>query len=154
MQIRNNYDIVWCRGGDNAAIMDGRAAPGSAPEVGTGIFNGDLGRILRIDKENELLWIDFDEKLAWYGFEQLGELDHAFAVTVHKSQGSEYRAVVLVAGRAPARLLSRDLLYTAVTRAKKLLIIVGDTAVVQAMIDNGRKTRRYSGLRARLAGEV
>lgn len=154
MQIRNNYDIVWCRGGDTAAIMDGKAAPGSAPETGAGIFNGDLGTVLRIDAENELIWIDFDEKLAWYGFEQLGELDHAFAITVHKSQGSEYRAVVLAAGRAPARLLSRDLLYTAVTRARELLVITGDAAVVQAMIDNGRKTRRYSGLRARLAGEV
>ena len=154
MQIRNNYDIVWCRGGNAQAIMDGKATPGSAPEMGTGIFNGDLGRILRIDTENELLWIDFDEKLAWYGFEQLGELDHAFAVTVHKSQGSEYRAVVLVAGRAPTRLLSRDLLYTAVTRARELLIIVGEDAVLRAMVENGRKTRRYSGLRARLAGEV
>ena len=134
--------------------MDGRAAPGSAPEVGAGIFNGDMGRILRIDPDNELLWIDFDDKLAWYGFEQLGELDHAFAVTVHKSQGSEYRAVVLAAGRAPARLLSRDVLYTAVTRARELLVVVGDAGVIQAMIDNGRKTRRYSGLRARLAGEV
>lgn len=101
MQIRNNYDIVWCKGGDTAAIMAGEMAPGSAPETGTGIFNGDLGTILRIDTENELIWIDFDEKLAWYGFEQLGELDHAFAVTVHKAQGSEYRAVVLAAGRAP-----------------------------------------------------
>ena len=154
MQIRNNYDIVWCKGGDTEAIMAGEMAPGSAPEVGTGIFNGDLGTVLRIDTENELLWIDFDEKLAWYAFEQLGELDHAFAVTVHKAQGSEYRAVVLAAGRAPARLLSRDLLYTAVTRARELLVIVGETAIVQAMIENGRKTRRYSGLRARLAGEV
>ena len=154
MQIRNNYDIVWCKGGDTAAIIAGETAPGSAPETGTGIFNGDLGTILRIDTENELIWIDFDEKLAWYGFEQLGELDHAFAVTVHKAQGSEYRAVVLAAGRAPARLLSRDLLYTAVTRARELLVVVGETAIVQAMIETGRKTRRYSGLRARLAGEV
>lgn len=154
MQIRNNYDIVWCKGGNYADIMDGRTAPGSAPEVGSGIFNGDLGRILRIDTENELIWIDFDDKLTWYGFDQLMELEHAFAVTVHKSQGSEYRAVVLAAGRAPARLLSRDLLYTAVTRARELLVIVGDGAIVEAMIQNGRKTRRYSGLRARLAGEV
>ncbi|MBR4579076.1 MAG: AAA family ATPase [Oscillospiraceae bacterium] len=151
MQIRNNYDIVWCRGGDREAIMDGKAAPGSAPEVGSGIFNGDLGIIARIDSDNELLWIDFDDRLAWYGFEQLNELDHAFAVTVHKSQGSEYRAVILSAGRAPARLLSRDLLYTAVTRARELLLVVGETAVFQAMVDNGRKTRRYSGLRWRLA---
>ena len=154
MQIRNNYDIVWCRGGDVQAIMDGRTSPGAAPEAGAGIFNGDLGTILRIDPENELIWIDFDEKLSWYGFDQLNELEHAFAVTVHKSQGSEYRAVVLCAGRAPARLLSRDVLYTAVTRARELLVIVGDPAVIQTMIDNGRKTRRYSGLRARLAGEV
>lgn len=154
MQIRNNYDIVWCKGGDFRAIMDGDVSPGSSPEVGAGIFNGDLGRILRIDTDNELVWIDFDDKLSWYGFDQLGELEHAFAVTVHKSQGSEYRAVVLCAGRAPARLLSRDVLYTAVTRARELLVIVGDEAIVQAMIENGRKTRRYSGLRARLAGEV
>ena len=154
MQIRNNYDIVWCRGGDTAAIIDGRTAPGTARETGTGIFNGDLGTILRIDPDNELIWIDFDEKLTWYGFDQLSELEHAFAVTVHKSQGSEYRAVVLSAGRASSRLLSRDLLYTAVTRARELLVIVGEAAVIQAMIDNGRKTRRYSGLRARLAGEV
>ena len=131
--------------------MDGKAAPGSAPEVGSGIFNGDLGIIARIDSDNELLWIDCDDRLAWYGFEQLNELDHAFAVTVHKSQGSEYRAVILSAGRAPARLLSRDLLYTAVTRARELLLVVGETAVFQAMVDNGRKTRRYSGLRWRLA---
>lgn len=100
-----------------------------------------MGYIRRIDPENELVWIDFDEKLAAYGFEQLGELDHAFAMTVHKSQGSEYRAVVLAAGRAPARLLSRDLLYTAVTRAREMLVVVGDPSVVDAMIDNGRKTR-------------
>lgn len=154
MQIRNNYDIVWCRGGNMNAIMDGRSAPGAAPESGSGIFNGDMGRILRIDLENELIWIDFDEKLAWYGFDQINELEHAFAVTVHKSQGSEYRAVVLSAGRTSSRLLSRDLLYTAVTRARELLVIVGDAAVVRAMVENGRKTRRYSGLRARLAGEV
>ena len=154
MQIRNNYDIVWVRGGDREAILSGKSAPGSASEAGTGIFNGDLGTILRIDPDSELIWIDFDDKLTWYGFEQLSELEHAFAVTVHKSQGSEYRAVVLAAGRASARLLSRDLLYTAVTRARELLVIVGDAAVVQAMIDNGRKTRRYSGLRARLAGEA
>ena len=154
MQIRNNYDIVWCRGGDVFAIMDGKTSPGAAPETGTGIFNGDLGRILRLDTENELIWIDFDDRLTWYGFDQLGELEHAFAITVHKSQGSEYRAVVLAAGRTPTRLVSRDLLYTAVTRARELLVVVGDEIVVQAMIDNGRKTRRYSGLRARLAGEA
>lgn len=151
MQIRNNYDILWTKGGRTAGDGAGSAAP---EEAGSGIFNGDVGYIRRIDPESETVWIDFDEKLAAYGFEQLGELDHAFAMTVHKSQGSEYRAVVLAAGRAPARLLSRDLLYTAVTRAREMLVVVGDPAVVDAMIDNGRKTRRYTGLRARLTGEV
>ena len=155
MQIRNNYDIVWCKGGDTAAIIAGETAPGSAPETGTGIFNGDLGTILRIDTENELIWIDFDEKLAWYGFEQLGELDHAFAVTVHKAQGQRVPRRCSGSGTSPGTaFLSRDLLYTAVTRARELLVVVGETAIVQAMIENGRKTRRYSGLRARLAGEV
>ena len=154
MQIRNNYDIVWCKGGDVPAILRGEMSPGAAPETGNGIFNGDLGVILSIDTDNELIWILFDDKLTWYGYDQLMELDLAYAVTVHKSQGSEYKAVILAAGRAPARLLSRDLLYTAVTRAKSMLVVVGDSAVVQAMVDNGRKTRRYSGLRARLAQEL
>ena len=154
MQIRNNYDIVWCKGGNTAEILAGNLSPGSAKETGTGIFNGDLGRIVKIDPVNELLWIDYDDKLTWYGYDQLAELEHAYAVTVHKSQGSEYRAVILAAGRAPARLLSRDLLYTAVTRARELLILVGDDNVVRYMVENGRKTKRYSGLRARLAGEV
>ena len=103
-----------------------------------------------MDSDNEILWIDFDGKLTAYAFEQLCELELAYAVTVHKSQGSEYPAVVLAAGRAPARLLSRDLLYTAVTRARRLLVTVGDQTIVHAMIENGR----YSGLRARLAGEA
>ena len=138
MQIRNDYDILWTRG----------------QESGTGMFNGDVGVIRQVDTENEILWVDFDEKLAPYGFEQLGELELAYAVTVHKSQGSEYPAVVLALGRSPQRLVSRDLIYTAVTRARRLLVIVGDQAVAESMIDNARKTRRYSGLRARLAGEV
>ncbi len=138
MQVRNNYDIEWTKG----------------TETGSGVFNGDVGRILSVDTENEQLMIDFDEKLTPYGFEQLGDLELAYAVTVHKSQGSEYPAVVLALGRAPARLLSRDLLYTAVTRARRLLVAVGDGAIVEAMVENGRRTRRYSGLRARLAGEA
>ena len=138
MQIRNNYDILWTR----------------RNESGSGIFNGDVGRVVGLDKENELLYIDFDEKLAAYAYEQLGELELAYAVTIHKSQGSEYPAVVLAAGRTPRQLVSRDLLYTAVTRARDLLITVGDAQIVDAMIDNGRKRVRYSGLRARLAGEL
>ena len=125
-------------------------APGSAPETGTGIFNGDLGTILRIDTENELIWIDFDEKLAWYGFEQLGELDHAFAVTVHKAQGSEYRGVVFVGAPCAPSLMVRGVLYTAITRARELLVIVGDDSAVNKMAENDRRSRRYSGLKWRL----
>lgn len=139
MQIRNDYEILWTR---------------NETESGSGIFNGDVGTILSVDNEHELLWIDFDDKRTPYGFEQLGELELAYAVTVHKAQGSEYPAVVLALGKTPSRLCSRDLLYTAVTRARKLLIIVGDREIAGNMVDNGRKTRRYSGLRARLAGDI
>ena len=140
MRSRNDYDIVLKN-------PDGTTA-------GTGVYNGDVGQITAIDPQTETLAVCYDGKTATYGFEMLNELEHARVMTVPKSQGSEYRAVVLAAGRAPARLLSRDLLYTAVTRARELPVVVGETAIVQAMIENGRKTRRYSGLRTRLAGEV
>jgi exodeoxyribonuclease V alpha subunit len=140
MQIRNNYDIIW------------RRADGSA--AGAGIFNGDIGSILAIDPNEEQLLVDFDGRCAAYTFDMLSELEHAYAMTVHKSQGSEYRAVILSACRAPQMLLSRGVLYTAVTRARELFIAVGDDDAVNYMIDNHRQTRRYSGLRARLAGEV
>ena len=94
-----------------------------------------------------------DGKTATYGFEMLNELEHAWVMTVHKSQGSEYRAVVLCIGKAGPMLLTRSVLYTAITRAKSLLIIVGDEGAAYHMIDNQTQTRRYSGLRARLCGE-
>lgn len=140
MQIRNNYDILWQR-------VD-------TAEVGAGIFNGDIGFITEINLQSEDIKIDFDGKLTSYGFDMLMELEHAYAMTVHKSQGSEYRAVILSACRSTPMLLSRGVLYTAATRARELLIIVGDDRVVHYMIDNHRQTRRYSGLRARLAGEI
>ncbi len=137
MQIRNNYDIIW--------------VASSGASSGTGIFNGDVGYILSIDYNKEMLIVDFDGRLASYGFDMLGELEHAWAMTVHKSQGSEYRAVVLCLCEGPQQLLHRGVLYTAVTRARELLIVVGDDRVVDQMIDNHKQTRRYSGLRARLA---
>ena len=140
MQIRNNYDIIW-RKADNTA-------------AGAGIFNGDIGFIISIDLNEEYLAVDFDGRIAMYSFEMLSELELAYAMTVHKSQGSEYRAVVFSACRASQMLLSRGVLYTGVTRARELLIAVGDDEAVHFMIDNHRQTRRYSGLRARLAGEV
>ncbi len=139
MQIRNNYDIIWVTA-DNAS-------------TGTGIYNGDIGYVLSVDHPNERLIVDFDGHLVAYDFDMLSELEHAWAMTVHKSQGSEYRAVILCISGAPSQLQYRGLLYTAVTRARELLIAVGDEAAVHHMIDNHKQARRYSGLRARLAGE-
>lgn len=139
MQIRNNYDIVWTDPAQGAA--------------GTGVFNGDIGYITAIDPAQELLTVDYDGRLASYGFDQLNELEHAWAMTVHKSQGSEYRAVILCLCAVPKQLAYRGILYTAVTRARELLIAVGARETLDQMIDNHRQTRRYSGLRARLAGD-
>ncbi len=147
MQIKNNYDIIWqTRAGEGE-----KAAP---EDMGIGVYNGDIGYIERISEDDGVLYVNFDGRLALYGFEMLGELEHAWAVTVHKAQGSEYRAVVLSVGQSAPQLMYRGVLYTAVTRARELLIIVGDEAAVFRMTDDYRQTRRYSGLRARLCGEV
>ena len=136
MQIRNNYDILWHNENNTAA--------------GMGIYNGDIGQILQIDPDGESLTVDFDGRIAQYGFESLLELEHAWAMTVHKAQGSEYRAVILALGNSAPMLLTRDVLYTAVTRAKELLILVGDDSVAYHMIDNYRPSKRYCALRVRL----
>ena len=138
MQIRNNYDIVW------------KKTDGSA--VGTGIFNGDVGTITAIEPKEELLRVRFDDREAEYDFTQLGELELAYAITVHKSQGSEYRAVILAAWNGSSYLLSRSILYTAITRARELLIIVGREETVAVMTENAKKNRRYTGLKLRLQG--
>ena len=153
MQIRNNYDIIWlkpervCYDGDSGLPL---VTPGEKPERGTGVYNGDIGVIVAIDEDNELMTVLYDDRLAAYGFDMLSELEHAFAMTVHKSQGSEYRAVILMALDGPPQLMSRSVLYTAVTRARELLIAVGSDTTVYNMIGNHKVTRRYSGLRARL----
>jgi exodeoxyribonuclease V alpha subunit len=136
MQIRNNYDIIW------------KSADGFYG--GTGVFNGDIGRITEIDFTHETLTIDYEDKLVTYLFEQMAELEPAYALTVHKSQGSEYPAVILAAYSGAPQLLVRSVLYTAMTRARELLIIVGDQSVIETMVMNDKRQRRYSGLRARL----
>ena len=138
MQIRNNYDIMW------------RRTDGSA--VGTGIFNGDIGTITAIDPQTETMAVTFDDKLVAYDFAQLGELEPAYALTVHKSQGSEYRAVVMPVWNGSAYLLSRSVLYTAITRAREMIVLVGREEVVAAMTENAKKNRRYTGLKLRLRG--
>ena len=138
IQIKNNYDIVW---------------KDKLGKSGMGVYNGDIGTIIEIDTASEYLKVDYDDKIALYGFEMLNELEHAWALTVHKSQGSEYRAVILSLNPVAQLLLTRGVLYTAVTRAKELLIMVGDENVAQRMIDNHKQSRRYSALRIRLADE-
>ncbi len=140
MQIRNNYDIMWKR-------CDGS-------EVGTGIFNGDVGIIKSIDPHMEQLTVVFDDREVDYEFDQLHELEPAYAMTVHKSQGSEYRCVVLSAWSGSQYLLNRSVLYTAITRARELLIIVGREETVGIMVQNARVGRRYTGLKLRLQGRV
>ncbi len=136
MQTRNDYDVVWEK-------EDGT--------VGTGMFNGDVGRIVQIDPSGEWLAVDFDGRNAMYSVEMLNEVDLAYAQTVHKAQGSEYRCVVLAAMPAVQSLMVRGVLYTALTRARELLVVVGDDAAIRAMAENDRQQRRYSGLRWRLA---
>ncbi len=135
MQIRNNYDMVWQKD-DNT--------------VGTGVFNGDVGIITAIDTDLECLTVRFDDRQADYEFNQLNELEPAFAMTVHKSQGSEYRAVILAAWSGSPYLLSRSILYTAITRARELMIIAGTEQTVRTMTENARSGRRYTGLKLRL----
>ena len=140
MQIRNNYDILW------------KKTDGSA--VGTGVFNGDVGIITSIEPAAETMTIVFDDREAVYDFTQLNELEPAWAMTVHKSQGSEYRAVILTAFNGSPYLLSRSILYTAITRARELLIIVGREETVAVMTENAKRSRRYSGLKLRLQGKT
>ena len=140
MQIRNNYDIMW------------KKCDGSS--VGTGVFNGDIGTIRSIDPAMETLTVVYDDREVSYDFTQLGELELAYAMTVHKSQGSEYRAVILTAWNGSGYLLNRSVLYTAITRARQLLIIVGREETVGTMVQNAKVGRRYTGLKLRLQGKV
>jgi exodeoxyribonuclease V alpha subunit len=132
MQTKNNYDLLWTR--DNG-------------ETGEGIFNGEIGIIDSINKKSRIIRVKFDDKTASYDFDFAPDLDLAYATTVHKSQGNEFEAVVIPLYRGAPQLQYRNLLYTAVTRAKKLLIIVGDVEVLRHMISNDRKNKRYSGLK-------
>ena len=138
MQTRNNYDVIWEK-------EDGT--------VGSGIFNGDVGHIEEIVPSGELFLIRFDDRTATYTSDLLNDLELAYAVTVHKSQGSEYRAVIFAAMPSAPSLMVRGVLYTALTRAREMLILVGDDAAVCRMAENDRQARRYSGLRWRLCHE-
>lgn len=137
MQIKNDYDVVWKRGSDS----------------GTGIFNGDIGIIFEVDVSNSLLHIDFDGRKAVYTSEMFSKLEHAYAITIHKSQGSEYKAVIMPLTLYSNNLLYRNLLYTGVTRAKEILIIVGTREAVVRMVENNKKTNRFSCIKDMLEAE-
>ena len=137
MQIRNNYTKKW--------------ETEDKSDSGEGIYNGDIGYIFHIDKDKKTVYVLFDKvKLASYKYDELDELDHSFCTTIHKSQGSEFPVVVIPIVWAPPMLLSRNLLYTAVTRAKKLVVLVGDVRYLEQMIKNNRINDRYSNLSYKL----
>ena len=136
MQVRNNYDLLW-------TSKDGSRA-------GVGVFNGDIGHITAILPGEDVMIVSFDDRLVEYPADLLHELEPAYAMTVHKSQGSEYRAVILAASQGAPMLLSRSILYTAITRARELFIVVGDEEIVSHMVENHWQRKRYSGLRWRI----
>ena len=141
MQIKNNYQAEWEIVGKYNIPID----------AGTGVFNGDMGRIKEISEPFSNLIVEFDDgRRVTYPFSDLDELELAYAITVHKSQGSEYAAVVMPVMTGPRQLLNRNLLYTGVTRAKQCLVMLGSTKVVQEMIDNNTENRRFSGLKERI----
>ena len=141
MQVKNNYDIYWEKGNTFSLNY----------ETGTGIFNGEIGKIAKIDFINKQIKILFDdEKEAWYAFSDMDQIEHAYAITVHKAQGSEFDVVIVVVTQSSAMLLTRNLLYTGLTRAKKLLILIGNDNVVKFMIQNADTKVRNTGLEYKL----
>lgn len=140
MQIRNDYAMPWTLTDDNGCYSEG-----------LGVYNGDLGVIEDIDNKAEIITVRFDDnRMAEYDFDRIDNLEHAFAITVHKSQGTEFPAVVIPLFGVPKNLVSRKILYTAVTRARKLVVLVGSPAIMEEMIRNTNEKERYSGLRERL----
>jgi len=137
MQIKNNYDIFWEKKGSK--------------ENGSGVFNGELGIIEKIDDVQKQIMVKFDdEKIVWYQYSELDQLEHAYAITVHKAQGSEFDVVIIPISPSAPILLTRNLLYTGMTRAKKLLIIVGFASVIEFMIENENAKKRNTGLEFKL----
>ena len=131
MQTKNNYDLYWEKENEN----------------GTGIFNGELGRISKIYLEDKNIKVTFDDgKQAWYLYSDLEQLEHAYSITIHKSQGSEFDVVIIVVPQSYPMLLTRNLLYTSITRAKELLIIISNDKIINYMINNNTNKNRNTGL--------
>ena len=141
MQIKNNYQLPW----------EIRGRYGIAAERGEGVFNGDMGIVKEINSFGETLTVEYDEcRYVEYAFSQLDELELAYAVTIHKSQGSEYPAVIIPLLGGPKMLMTRNLLYTAVTRARKCVTLVGDERTFEEMIENEMEQSRYTTLDLRI----
>ena len=139
MQIKNNYDILWKKenGYDN----------------GTGIFNGELGIIRKIDDESKVIEILFDDnKRVWYEYSELDQIEHSYSITIHKSQGSEFDVVIICVPKTYPALLTRNLLYTGLTRAKELLIVIGNKQIIDFMVENVDNKKRNTGLKYKMEG--
>ena len=142
MQIKNNYEMYWER--KNPLL-----------ETGSGVFNGEFGTIQKINEQEKQIQIKFDdEKIAWYAFNELEQIEHAYAITVHKAQGSEFDVVIMVIGPSAPMLLTRNLLYTGMTRARKLLIMIGNKNIIDFMIKNADNKRRNTGLCYKLINSI
>ena len=139
MQIKNNYDIYWEKKSNGEV------------EVGNGVFNGETGTILNINEKEKNICVKFDdEKFVWYEFNDLEQIEHSYCITIHKAQGSEFDVVIMIVPQAAPMLLTRNLLYTGLTRAKKLLIVIGNERVVDYMINNVDSKKRNTGLEFKL----
>lgn len=142
MQIKNNYDLFWER-------------KNPTYETGSGVFNGELGTILKIDEEDKMVMVQFDdEKVAWYPFQDLDQIEHAYSITIHKAQGSEFDVVIMVIPQSSPMLLTRNLLYTGMTRAKQLLIVIGNSSTIDFMIKNTDTKKRNTGLTYKLENMI
>lgn len=138
MQIKNNYDLFWER-------------KNPTYETGSGVFNGELGTILKIDDTDKMVMVQFDdEKIAWYPFQDLDQIEHAYGITIHKAQGSEFDVVIMVIPQSSPMLLTRNLLYTGMTRARQLLIVIGNASIIDFMIKNTDTKKRNTGLTYKL----
>ena len=139
MQIKNNYDIYWEKSIDDSI------------ETGNGVFNGEIGTITNINEKEKNIRVKFDdEKVCWYEFNELEQLEHSYCITIHKAQGSEFDVVIMIVPQAAPMLLTRNLLYTGLTRAKKLLIVIGNEIIVDYMINNVDSKKRNTGLEYKL----
>lgn len=139
MQIKNNYDIYWEKKNSREV------------EVGNGVFNGETGTILNINEKEKNICVKFDdEKMVWYEFNDLEQIEHSYCITIHKAQGSEFDVVIMIVPQAAPMLLTRNLLYTGLTRAKKLLIVIGNERIVDYMINNVDSKKRNTGLEFKL----